>query len=166
MTKERSEAKDSSSFPRRLPGDSVVPHVIAVYKGAASPRFRSSAEVVEDRKSSTSSSALSYYQTNLSSWDIHQTTLPTMSFPSILIVGATGNTGVGVVKTLVSNLASSPFAQHKLIALTRTLRERRPKNSTRSLTMSRLSRRTGRRSIPTGLKSARSKGCSWRAITG
>jgi uncharacterized protein YbjT (DUF2867 family) len=42
-----------------------------------------------------------------------------MSSPSILIVGATGNTGVGVVKTLVSNLASSPFAQHKLIALTR-----------------------------------------------
>lgn len=42
-----------------------------------------------------------------------------MSPSSILIVGATGNTGVGVVKTLVSNLASSPFAQHKLIALTR-----------------------------------------------
>jgi uncharacterized protein YbjT (DUF2867 family) len=45
-----------------------------------------------------------------------------MSSPSprsILIVGATGNTGVGVVKTLVLHLASSLFAQHKIIALTR-----------------------------------------------
>jgi uncharacterized protein YbjT (DUF2867 family) len=39
--------------------------------------------------------------------------------PSFLIVGATGNTGVGVVKTLTSNISSTPFAQHNLIALTR-----------------------------------------------
>ncbi|KAG7532176.1 hypothetical protein FFLO_03725 [Filobasidium floriforme] len=40
--------------------------------------------------------------------------------PTFLIVGATGNTGAGVTKTLAKELSSSPrFAQHRVIALTR-----------------------------------------------
>ncbi|KAF2845366.1 NAD(P)-binding protein [Plenodomus tracheiphilus IPT5] len=41
--------------------------------------------------------------------------------PAFLIVGATGNTGRGVVQTLSENIRSSPeFSNHRIIALTRS----------------------------------------------
>lgn len=39
--------------------------------------------------------------------------------PSILIVGATGNTGVGVVNTIMDIASKTAFANHEIIALTR-----------------------------------------------
>lgn len=40
--------------------------------------------------------------------------------PTILIVGATGNTGPGCVETTVSLLNDSPFSGHRILALTRS----------------------------------------------
>jgi nucleoside-diphosphate-sugar epimerase len=42
--------------------------------------------------------------------------------PTILIVGATGNTGEGVTETLSKELSSTAFAQHRVIALTRSIK--------------------------------------------
>jgi uncharacterized protein YbjT (DUF2867 family) len=42
------------------------------------------------------------------------------STPSILVVGATGNTGAGVIHTLANSIHTSPrFANHRIIGLTR-----------------------------------------------
>ncbi|RMI89611.1 hypothetical protein CDV36_016653 [Fusarium kuroshium] len=40
--------------------------------------------------------------------------------PTILVVGATGNTGRGVVETLSELLKTTPFSSHKILALTRS----------------------------------------------
>jgi len=42
--------------------------------------------------------------------------------PTILVVGSTGNTGKAVTETLSKELSSSSFAQHRIIALTRSLK--------------------------------------------
>jgi uncharacterized protein YbjT (DUF2867 family) len=42
--------------------------------------------------------------------------------PTFLIVGATGNTGRGVVRTLSERITKSPFSNHRILALTRSLR--------------------------------------------
>ena len=41
--------------------------------------------------------------------------------PTILVAGATGNTGKSVVETLSTLLPTSPFADHRILALTRSL---------------------------------------------
>jgi uncharacterized protein YbjT (DUF2867 family) len=40
--------------------------------------------------------------------------------PTFLVVGATGNTGRGVVHTLSERIRSSPFSNHRILALTRS----------------------------------------------